>query len=235
MTRLPLILKIISLISLSNWNLGHYAPQEDSYLYNQDVVWTFKGSKSTCFSNTFATSKDYGMHLPLILKIISLIFCSCDPFATSSPAYVLVTCLPLQKITWCVCHSSQKSFLLSPCPIGIWDTVPPQEDGYLYNQNAIWTFKRSKSTNDASKINFKWPLHCFWWRLPSCNHRQQWLQGNGHIIVCKTLPPHHCWQCQCVAALLLVANSLPQCLALFSFQSQCEITASCERKTSMLS
>jgi len=46
----------------------------------------------------FATSKDYVMHLLLILKIISLIFCFCDPFAASSPTYVLATCLPLQKI-----------------------------------------------------------------------------------------------------------------------------------------
>jgi len=35
--------------------------------------------------------------------------------------------------------------------------------------------------------------------------------------------------------LSLVANSLPQCLALFSFQSQCEITASVKGKTSMSS
>jgi len=52
--------------------------------------------------------------------------------------HVLATQLPLQKIMPHVCRSSLKrSFLLSPCPIGIWDDVPPQEDGNLYNRDAI--------------------------------------------------------------------------------------------------
>jgi len=38
-THLLLIFKkIISPISLSNWNLGHCAPQEDGNLYNRDAV-----------------------------------------------------------------------------------------------------------------------------------------------------------------------------------------------------
>jgi len=69
-------------------------------------IFCFCNTFAACFSDTFATSKDYAMHVPVILKIIFLIFCFCNPFAASSPTYVLATRLPLQKIMQHVCHSS---------------------------------------------------------------------------------------------------------------------------------
>jgi len=82
---------ILQQISLSNWNIGRCAPQEDSDLYNRDAVWTFKGSKRIIPSNqmknfVFAIcSASKGSHKVLLIQ---LHFCSLQK--SSSPLSVSV-------------------------------------------------------------------------------------------------------------------------------------------------